>query len=94
MMAFQKGGLSLKYVQVSNEIPNEVTKLRKKRDDGISKDHLTADMMPQLENLRAGIIIYPGFDQEEGCRTLEHLADMMPQLENLGAGIIIYPGFD
>ncbi|KAJ0074506.1 hypothetical protein Patl1_37511 [Pistacia atlantica] len=43
MMQFQKGGLSLKYVQVSSwEIPNEVTKLRKKQDDGISKDHLTS----------------------------------------------------
>ncbi|KAJ0074509.1 hypothetical protein Patl1_37513 [Pistacia atlantica] len=43
MMQFQKGGLSLKYVQVSSwQIPNEVTKLRKKQDDGISKDHLTS----------------------------------------------------
>ncbi|KAJ0095957.1 hypothetical protein Patl1_15743 [Pistacia atlantica] len=77
------------------QIPNEVKKLRKKQDDGISKDHLTS--MPSititiekafapialsaptvntgghdattLRTLGAGIIIYPGFDQEEVAGT-------------------------
>ncbi|KAJ0095079.1 hypothetical protein Patl1_15893 [Pistacia atlantica] len=53
-------------------IPNEVKKLKKKQDDGISKDHLTSvpseHDVTTHENLGAGIIIYPGFDQEEGSR--------------------------